>query len=95
MVTKKGKVYKFDDIHCLLGFTKSREIKEGEAKDIYLVDFSGSHSLFKANEGFLLQSNEVHAPMNGNVIAFKDKDSMKGNAERLGATELNWQELQK
>ncbi len=47
-VTKKGKVYKFDDVHCLLSFTKAKMIEETQVKDIYLADFAGNHSLVKA-----------------------------------------------
>lgn len=95
IVTPKGKLYKFDDMHCLLSFTKAKMIEELQIKDVYLVDFSGSHSLIKANESFLLKGDEIHSPMNGNVIAFKNKDSLKKMAVQLNAAEITWQQLAK
>lgn len=95
IVTKKGKVYKFDDLHCLLAFTKAKMIDEKLVKDIYFVDFTGNHSLVKAGEGYLMQGDAVHGPMNGNVIAFKDRDSLKKVAAELNGTAITWNELAK
>ncbi len=91
IVTTKGKVYKFDDVHCLLSFTKAKMIEEKLIKDIYLSDFAGDHSLVKANESFLLQGDEIRGPMNGNIIAFKSKDSLKKTAGLFNAAETSWQ----
>lgn len=95
IVTQKGKVYKFDDLHCLLAFKKAGMIDDGLIKDIYLVDFTGEHALMKSTDGFLLQGDGIHGPMNGNVIAFKNKDSLKKLAPALNAVEINWNELTK
>jgi copper chaperone NosL len=95
VVTKKGKLYKFDDVHCLLSFTKANMIDEAQVKDIYLVDFSGTHSLVKANESFLLKGDEIRSPMNGNIIAFKNRDSLKKIASQFNAAEINWEQLTK
>ena len=95
LLTRKGKVYKFDDMHCIRSFLHSKMINEGEVKDIYLVDYAGNHSLVKAQESFLLQSEDIHGPMNGNMIAFKEKDSMKGMAVQLKAIATSWEQLDK
>ncbi len=95
LVTRKGKIYKFDDMHCILSFLQSKIIDGKEIKDIYLVDFAGDHSLVKAGESFLLQSEAIRGPMNGNVIAFKNIDSMKGMALQLKAAALSWDKLTK
>lgn len=95
ILTKKGKFYKFDDMHCLLAFMQTKTIEDGNLKDIYVTDFAGNHSLLKVTESFLLQSDEIHAPMNGNVIAFKDKDSMKNIAARLNGVAISWEQLNK
>ena len=95
LLTQKGKVYKFDDIHCLRSFMQSKFLAEQEIKDVYLVDFAGDHSLLKAGESFLLQGDEIHGPMNGNIIAFKNKDSMSEKADRFKATAIGWEQLNK
>lgn len=93
LVTKKGKVYKFDDVHCLLSFIQTKMIDKKEINNIYLVDFAGNHSLIKARESFLLQGDIIKGPMNGNIIAFKNKDSMKVMANQLNAVAVSWDNL--
>jgi len=95
ILTKKGKVYKFDDVHCLLSFLQSKTLEDTQVKDIYLVDYTGTHSLIKVDESYLLQGDEIRGPMNGNIIAFKDKDSMKNLASQLKAVAISWQQLNK
>jgi len=93
VVTKKGKVYKFDDLHCLLSFLKTDVTKQDQKKNIYAVDFAGNHSLIEVNESFFLQGDEIRGPMNGNVIAFQNRDSLKEVAARLKATDISWEQL--
>ncbi|MEO8770930.1 MAG: nitrous oxide reductase accessory protein NosL [Ferruginibacter sp.] len=95
LITKKGKAYKFDDLHCIKSFLKTDNIKETGIQDIYLVDFAGSHSLIKKTESFLLQSDDIHAPMNGKVISFQNKDSMQAIASKIKAIELTWDQFVK
>lgn len=95
LVTKKGKVYKFDDIHCLLSFAKTGAVSAAEIKDYYLADFTGQHQLIKASESLLLKGGDVHGPMNGDVIAFGNRDSLKKIAGELNASEVNWNDLVK
>jgi copper chaperone NosL len=93
ILTAKGKVFKFDDIHCLTSFTNAAMIEKNEIKEIYLVDFAGDHSLIKSTESFLLKGDAIRSPMNGNVIAFKNHDSLKKTADQLKAQEISWAEL--
>jgi copper chaperone NosL len=95
VVTKKGKAYKFDDIHCLHAFMKSGEIEEKQVADIYLVDFAAKAALVKAEESFLLTGDALHAPMGGNVAAFGTQDSLKKYQEQLSATITTWHEINK
>jgi len=93
VVTGKGKVYKFDDLHCLISFLKADSSMSAQANEVYVVDFAGTHSLIKANQGFFLQSSEIRGPMDGNTIAFQSRDSLKITASKLKATDITWNEL--
>ena len=95
VLTKKGKLYKFDDIDCLLSFVHSAMIDKQQVKEIYLVDFAGDHELVKASACFLLRDGKIHSPMNGNVIAFKNKDSLEFYMPRLKGERTNWEQLYK
>lgn len=94
-VTQKGKVYKFDDITCLLNFSKSGVLEDGQVKDIYLSNFMAPHDLLKADQAFMLRGGDIRGPMNGNAIAFSDKESLQKVAATLHAEETTWQQIQK
>jgi len=93
IITNKGKIYKFDDMHCLLAFLKSGELPSKEIKDVYFVSFEGNHDFVKASDASLLKSDNLHSPMNGNVAAFVNADSMRQTMEQLKGTRVTWKEL--
>ena len=93
IVTTKGKVYKFDDLHCLLAFNNEKGMAAQQAKDIYLSDFTSDHTLIKADDCFLLQGGEIRGPMNGNIIAAGNKDSLMKLAVHFNAEETTWQKI--
>jgi len=95
LVTKKGKLYKFDDMHCILSFLQAKAVEENDISGIYLTDFSNGNQLVKATEALLLQSEELRSPMNGNVAAFSSNDSMKKIMEKYKGTQTTWSQLLK
>ena len=87
--TKKGKVYKFDDIHCLLESLKTGTPARADIAGIYLVDFNGGPWL-QAEHAFLFHSDSFHTPMNGNVAAFSAEDA---GSRGFKGEPLIWNEL--
>ena len=93
ILTTKGKIYKFDDMHCLLSYLQSNIIGQKEIKDIYLVDFSGKHALVKATETILLKSDDLRSPMGGNVAAFTNADSLHLAMKQFKGIETTWEKV--
>jgi copper chaperone NosL len=94
IVTKKGKVYKFDDVHCLEGFFKKDGVAPAEVKDIYFTNYSGDHGLILKKNELLLKSDLLRSPMAGNIAAFDNRDSLKkiqqiNNGNIVTTEELN------
>lgn len=92
LITSKGKIYKFDDSHCLLAFI-SENSKATNNSRIYFVNFSGDHSLLEADKTFFLKSESLRSPMNGNVAAFQSEDSLQAAQQKFGGTVMHWDEL--
>lgn len=90
ILTTKGKVYKFDDQKCLTSFIESGELDVKEIRDVYFTDFSGGHQLIKSADAHLLQSDVFRGPMNGNTVAFTDKDSLKKFEQLYHGRKLTW-----
>ncbi|MGY4384832.1 copper chaperone NosL [Pedobacter sp. UYP24] len=95
ILTKKGKVYKFDDVHCLLGFIKANTIDNKLTKEIYFVNFDDPHNLIEASKVILLKSNNLHSPMGGNIAGFSDRNKMNETLSKTTGEEINWPELLK
>lgn len=93
LVTTKGKIYKFDDVHCILSYLKTKDVEPANMKDIYLTDFCNSHQLINVNQLSLLKSDDLRSPMNGNIAAFDNKDSLAKAQQRFTGTIVNWNEL--
>lgn len=95
ILTTKGKVYKFDDPHCIIAFLDKDQIDRQLVKDIYLVDFNEPHELLNVNQSYLLESESFNSPMNGNIAAFISRESAKEAIEKLHPREVRWDDLLK
>ena len=95
IITKKGKVFKFDDMHCVLGFMKSNTTNTNDIKETWLVNFEEPHNFILAQNAFLLKSNELHSPMGGNVASFDNESKLKAAAQKLKGETVTWEALVK
>src|SRR5688572_4321047 len=55
IVTTKGKVYKFDDVNCLINFLNSEDIEEREIAHRLVIDFATPEKLIPAEHAFFLK----------------------------------------
>lgn len=79
LVTKKGKVFKFDAIECMLAYLKEQSDKDFA---MYLVhDYAAPTEWLDATQCEYLVSNELPSPMGGYLSAY----SMKQDADRMQA----------
>lgn len=92
IITDKGKVYKFDDTHCLATFRKEN-IDSNVIKHIYFVNFLDPHNFIDAAHVFLLKSNKLHSPMGGNTAAFDSKEKLNITQQKVEGDEITLQEL--
>jgi copper chaperone NosL len=93
VITKKGKVYKFDDIHCISSFLKSSDSRKTDLAGIYLLDYTEPQKFVHANESFLLQSNGLHSPMGSNTAAFISETNRKQCKQQVNGTNVQWNEI--
>lgn len=83
IITKKGKIFKFDDIHCLVEFRKSKVIDNKDIKETFLVRFNEPYTLTEASQLLLWKSNDFRSPMGGNIAGFTDENKLNEAAERF------------
>ncbi len=95
IVTKKSKVYKFDDEHCIVAFLNSKKITRQEIAGIYFTDFTSPHQLINVENAFFLQSPNFKSPMNGNIAAFSNEDSLIHILPQFSGNKISWEDMQK
>lgn len=95
LITKKGKVYKFDDIDCLLNFSKRATKQSPDIDKIYFSDFLQPNSFIIAENAVLLKCESFHSPMNGNIAAFSSRQNAEKISSQYRASVVNWEELYK
>jgi copper chaperone NosL len=93
VITKKGKVFKFDDLHCISSFLRSSNSRKTDLAGIYLLEYATPKKFVLANNSFLLQSNELHSPMGSNIAAFVSEANREQCKQQVTGTNVQWNEI--
>lgn len=93
VITTKGKIFKYDELHCLLSEISEKGIDINNIKDYYFTDFCNGHKLSVSQKSFFLKSDKLKAPMGGNVAVFSSHDSLQVYKSTLIGEEINWNDL--
>ena len=94
IVTKKGKIYKFDDVNCMLNFYNSGDVHPEDMQQILIVDFSKPGKLIDAKNAWYVKSESVKSPMASNVAAFESEDDVKKRNASWKGIQMSWGEVQ-
>jgi copper chaperone NosL len=94
LVTKKGKVYKFDDTHCMAAFLERRGIELSDIHKTLFVNYSNPQEFVEVKSAEFVVSSQFKSPMGGNAAAFKNKTEAEKKSEELqGSKVTNWATL--
>ena len=93
IVTKKGKVYKFDDLNCLINFKHSGYEPEDNIETELVVDFAHPEKLISAKPALYCQSPLVKSPMASHTAAFENKADFDKHNEAWSGVAVRWDEL--
>jgi copper chaperone NosL len=94
IVTKKGKVYKFDDANCMINLLNSEQLEGEETKFRLIIDYSQPENLIPVEHAFFLKSDTIRSPMNSGIAAFEKEENMKEFRKKWKAIYLGWGEVQ-
>lgn len=93
VVTAKGKIYKFDDMNCMINFINSGYLADEILEHQLVVDYTQPGKLIPAEQAFYLMSDEIRSPMASEVAAFENEKVMLKHKSKLKAIYMNWAEL--
>ncbi|HVW99101.1 MAG TPA: nitrous oxide reductase accessory protein NosL [Candidatus Babeliaceae bacterium] len=70
LITKKGKVFKFDSEECLVNYYKINSAHQGDFRSILVADFSHPGKMLVADHAVFLQDESIGSPMGAHLAAF-------------------------
>jgi len=94
LVTQKGKIYKFDDLNCMLNFYHSGYEEVSDFKFIQVIDFSVPEKLIDAQHAWYVKSANLRTPMASEVAAFETEESTQVFKKEWNGVLLSWGEIQ-
>ena len=93
IVTKKSKVYKFDDAGCMAAFLRTGDLKEKDISKIVLINFEKENDFIESNKAAVLINPQLKSPMGSHAAAFITTEAAeKANAEKQGRI-VKWDEF--
>jgi copper chaperone NosL len=89
LVTKKGKIYKFDDLHCMAEYLNTD--KETAFSHSLTIDFEKPNTFLETSKANFIISPDLKSPMGSNAAAFQTRESAKtiGKSSEV----LTWAQL--
>lgn len=91
VVTKKGKVYSFDAIECML---RSEHLEDPSGLAYLLcTDYTVPGEMIDARQATFLISERIPSPMGAYLSGFSTLESAQNADSETSAEYLNWEEL--
>lgn len=95
VVTKKSKVYKFDDLVCMVRFLQSGTLNETEIAQKVIINFEKENDFLDVNKAVFWASPELRSPMGSNAAAYSSQQAAeKAKAGKEGQL-MRWADLYK
>jgi copper chaperone NosL len=91
LVTKKGKIFKYDAAECLVRAVKVKG--ESEFAHIMVTDFKSPTQLIDATSATYLISELRPSPMGANLSAYKEKNQIDDSLIQENAEILDWKQI--
>lgn len=91
--TKKGKLYFFDDLYCLLEYVNQGLITEKEINQKWITDYNKKNNYIPVEKAIFVFSENLRTPMNGHIIAFSDRTSAEDKVRELNGKLLTWEQI--
>lgn len=95
LITAKGKVFKFDDLNCLVGFIKEGTVAPEDIAQTVSTDFNKPGAFVDLQKGFFLKNEMIKSPMRADIACFATQSELDLTKTKLGGGEqLAWADLQ-
>jgi copper chaperone NosL len=93
IITKKGKLYKFDDIICMVRFLKNEGVKEKDIDEKVVINFEKENDFLVVSKTIFRISPELRSPMGSNAAAYSSQQAAEKAMAGKDGQLMNWDEL--
>ena len=93
IVTKKGKIFKYDAAECMINAVGRGEINMGDAAGFYVIDAANPKQLIKSETASYLISEKFPSPMGANLSAFGSIADAEKFRSQFGGELKTWDDL--
>jgi copper chaperone NosL len=93
IIDKKGKVFKFDDIACMMHYLAENHLDQAETRFYVARYLKPGADFLDARKADYLSNDFFKTPMRGNTAAFANAAEAKSLKDSLQAAVLSWNDL--
>lgn len=94
LITRKGKVFKFDATECMIAFLRDNtDHRDREETRFLTVNVASPGTLIDARKAIYLKDRAFKSPMGGNLASFTSKHLAENNRQSSDSKILTWEEL--
>ena|SRR5687768_8389952 len=90
IVTKKGRVFKFDDAHCMAAFLERRGVELSDIAQTLFVNYAGDDQFLTVKQAVFVISSKLKSPMGSNAAALASKDAAEKLATQVDGKVTDW-----
>lgn len=90
IITKKGRVYKFDDVACLSNYVHENTV---DAEKFYVHDYATENTLIPAETAYYINGTQISSPMRGNTAAFASEKIATDYMNKLDSKSITWNDV--
>ena len=93
VITKKTKVYKFDDLHCMAAFLNSGWLEEKDIARTLTINFQQPNTFIDVSNASFVVGPEMKSPMGSNAAGFETQDKAASHSLTGQVEVLDWSAL--
>lgn len=93
LITKKGKIYKFDDVSCLNHYLKSNATETSDIRQLLVINFEKENDFLPIDQAVFVLGPAVKSPMGSHAAAFASRDKAEKMNATLQGELLSWKEV--
>ncbi len=96
-ISGKGKVFKFDDVNCMVEYIRKEPAKSDAAAKLLIIDFDRSNQFLNVADAVFLKHKDLRTPMGSHIGAFASEAAATAANDVLGGNGviMSWPDVLK